>query len=43
MHAGQGPGKIVRQVTPQEAQMLTLQAAHYVENARRYRQQLRRG
>jgi carbonic anhydrase/acetyltransferase-like protein (isoleucine patch superfamily) len=36
------PGKIVRQVTPQEAQMLTLQAAHYVENARRYRQHLKR-
>lgn len=36
------PGKVVRQVTPQEAQMLTAQAAHYVENARRYREQLKR-
>jgi carbonic anhydrase/acetyltransferase-like protein (isoleucine patch superfamily) len=34
------PGKIVRPVTPQEMQMLTLQAAHYVENARRYRKGL---
>ena len=37
------PGKVVRQVTPDEARMLTLQAAHYVENARRYREKLRRG
>lgn len=36
------PGKIVRQVTPEEIEMLTAQAAHYVENARRYRQHLRR-
>ena len=35
------PGKVVRQVTPQETVMLTMQAAHYVENARRYRQHLR--
>lgn len=37
------PGKVVRQVTEQEAKVLTLQAAHYVENARRYRKELRRG
>jgi len=36
------PGKIVRQVTPEEIVMLTAQAAHYVENARRYRQHLRK-
>ena len=36
------PGKVVRQVTPQETVMLTMQAAHYVENARRYRQHLKR-
>ena len=36
------PGKIVRQVTPDEVVMLKEQAHHYVENARRYRQQLRR-
>jgi carbonic anhydrase/acetyltransferase-like protein (isoleucine patch superfamily) len=36
------PAKVVRQVTPQEIEVLTLQAQHYVENARRYRQQLRR-
>jgi len=36
------PGKVVRQVTPEEIVMLTAQAAHYVENARRYRQHLRR-
>lgn len=37
------PGKIVRQTTPQEIAMLTIQAQHYVENARRYRQHLKRG
>lgn len=36
------PGKVVRQVTPQEIGMLTAQAQHYVENARRYREQLKR-
>ena len=36
------PGKVVRQVTPEEIVMLTAQAAHYVENARRYRQHLQR-
>jgi carbonic anhydrase/acetyltransferase-like protein (isoleucine patch superfamily) len=34
------PGKVVRQVTPEEATFLTAQAAHYVENARRYREKL---
>lgn len=37
------PGKVVRQTTPQEIAMLTIQAQHYVENARRYRQHLKRG
>ena len=36
------PGKVVRPVTDQEVKMLTLQAQHYVENARRYREKLRR-
>ena len=36
------PGKIVRAVTPQEVQMIQGMAAHYVENARRYRTQLER-
>ncbi len=35
------PGKVVRPVTPQEIRMITHSAAHYVENARRYRQQLK--
>lgn len=36
------PGKVVRPVTPAEIAMLKEQARHYVENARRYREQLRR-
>lgn len=36
------PGKIVRPVTPDEIAMLKVQAQHYVENARRYRLQLKR-
>ncbi|HUS24641.1 MAG TPA: gamma carbonic anhydrase family protein [Candidatus Binatia bacterium] len=35
------PGKIVRPVTPQEIQMIPHLAAHYVENAKRYRQKLK--
>ena len=35
------PGKVVRPVTPQEIQFITGSAAHYVDNARRYREQLR--
>jgi carbonic anhydrase/acetyltransferase-like protein (isoleucine patch superfamily) len=35
------PGKIVRQVTPQERQVLEGSAAHYVENAKRYREKLK--
>ena len=35
------PGKVVRPVTPQEIQAITASAAHYVENARRYREQLK--
>lgn len=34
------PGKIVRQVTDAERFVLEASAAHYVENARRFRQQL---
>jgi carbonic anhydrase/acetyltransferase-like protein (isoleucine patch superfamily) len=36
------PGKVVRPLTPPEVQMITLSAQHYVENARRYRQHLKR-
>jgi len=36
------PGKVVRPVTPQEIQMITQSARHYVENAQRYRQHLKR-
>ena len=35
------PGKVVRPVTPQEIQMITVSSAHYVDNARRYRKHLR--
>jgi carbonic anhydrase/acetyltransferase-like protein (isoleucine patch superfamily) len=34
------PGKVVRQVTDQEVMILEGSAAHYVENARRYRSEL---
>jgi len=34
------PGKIVRQVTDTERRVLEASGAHYVENARRFRQQL---
>ena len=36
------PGKVVRPVTPQEIQMITQSARHYVDNAKRYRQHLKR-
>jgi carbonic anhydrase/acetyltransferase-like protein (isoleucine patch superfamily) len=36
------PGKVVRPVTDEEAKFLTLQAAHYVQNAARYRKALKR-
>lgn len=35
------PAKVVRELTPQEIQIITLSAQHYVDNARRYRSQLR--
>jgi len=35
------PGKVVRPVTPQEIRLITASAAHYVANAKRYRQHLR--
>ena len=34
------PGKVVRQVTDEERKILEASAAHYVENARRFRAQL---
>lgn len=34
------PGKVVKDVTEQQTQMLSFMAAHYVENAKRYREQL---
>ena len=34
------PGKVVRELNPQERQMLQLSAAHYVHNAQRYRDKL---
>ncbi|MGD8860702.1 MAG: gamma carbonic anhydrase family protein [Myxococcales bacterium] len=36
------PGKVVRQVTDEEVLILQGSAAHYVENARRYRSELSR-
>jgi carbonic anhydrase/acetyltransferase-like protein (isoleucine patch superfamily) len=36
------PGKVVRPVTPQEIQMISQSARHYVENAQRYRRHLKR-
>lgn len=34
------PGKVVRQLTEAEIQMLRMSAEHYVQNARRYREQM---
>ena len=34
------PGKVVREVSQQQAQMLTASALHYVENWRRYRREM---
>lgn len=34
------PAKVMREVSDQEAQVLRLQAQHYVQNARRFRDQL---
>ncbi|MGH8528657.1 MAG: gamma carbonic anhydrase family protein [Nevskiales bacterium] len=34
------PGKVVRQLMPQEIQAITLSARHYVENARRFKSEL---
>ncbi|MDE2145594.1 MAG: gamma carbonic anhydrase family protein [Burkholderiales bacterium] len=36
------PAKAVREITPEQAERLRLGAVHYVENAARYRLQLRR-
>lgn len=35
------PGKVVREVSPAQAAMMTAGAAHYVENWKRYRDELR--
>lgn len=35
------PGKVVRQLTEAQIQILTLQALHYVENAKRYARDLK--
>ena len=34
------PGKVVREISEQQAQMLTASALHYVENWRRYRREM---
>ena len=36
------PAKVVRELTPEQIERLRLSAAHYVENARRHREQLQR-
>ncbi len=36
------PGKVVRQVTPQQVQMIAMSAHHYVENWKRHRAGLKR-
>ena len=36
------PGKVVRELTPEQIERLKLQAAHYVQQAERHRQQVRR-
>ena len=35
------PGKVVRELTPEQASMMAMGAAHYVENWKRYRKELR--
>jgi len=35
------PGRVVRELTPEQAAALSLGSAHYVENWRRYRRELR--
>ena len=35
------PGKVVREISPEQAMMLAGGAAHYVENWKRYRRELR--
>ena len=36
------PAKVVRELTPQEVQMNSMNALHYVQNARLYREKLRK-
>ncbi len=35
------PAKVVRELTPQEVQMITLNAQHYVQNFKRYKRELK--
>ena len=35
------PGKVVREVTPEQAKMLAGGSAHYVENWKRYARELK--
>lgn len=35
------PGRVIRQISEQDRQMLETMAAHYVENGRRFREQLK--
>jgi carbonic anhydrase/acetyltransferase-like protein (isoleucine patch superfamily) len=37
------PAKVVRELTPQERQIIRIDAQHYVENCRRYRAQMGQG
>ena len=37
------PGKVVRELTPDQAATMSGGAAHYVENWKRYRRELRQG
>jgi len=36
------PAKVVRELTPEQIEGLRMSAAHYIENARRYRQGLKK-
>ncbi|MBI1400958.1 gamma carbonic anhydrase family protein [Hyphomonas sp.] len=36
------PGKVVRELSPQQVQMITMSALHYVENWKRHRAQIKR-
>jgi len=36
------PGKVVKELSPQQVQMITLSALHYVENWKRHQAQIKR-